>query len=80
MGFVRRPDPLEPPLVDSVRKYYLRIWGGGLAICVAGFIAGILLQRAHYRGQAGLVLAVLSAMLGVFFAFCLASDWSRSKA
>jgi hypothetical protein len=71
---IRPPNPLEPPLMPGVRRYYRRLFGGGLAICLVGVVVGILLQRASYRGQAGLILAVVSGMLGVIFALNLAPE------
>jgi hypothetical protein len=73
MVFTRPPDPLEPPQMPGVRRCFLRLHGGGLALCLAGVVGGIFLQRAHYRGQAGLILALLSGMLGVVFALSLLS-------
>jgi hypothetical protein len=42
-------------------------------VCLIGVLAGVFLQRAHYRGQAGLILAIVSGMLGVIFAEGLVS-------
>ena len=68
--FNRPPNPLEPPLMPGVRRYYLRLFGSGLVLCVIGVVAGIFIQRVQIRGQAGLILALVSGMLGLV---CLAS-------
>ncbi len=57
--------------MPSVKRYYRRLFGSGLAICAVGMAVGIILQQIHYRGQAGLILAILSGMLGVFCIFSL---------
>jgi hypothetical protein len=77
--FGRRPDPLAPPLSESVRRYYLRIYGGGLTLCLAGIVVGILLQKAQYRGQAGLILSMVSGMLGLVCAEGLISLGGRRR-
>ena len=64
----RPPGPLDEPLMPGVERYDRRLHLGGLAVCLAGVVGGILLQRAHVRGQAGLILALVSGMLGVVFA------------
>ena len=63
--FNRRPDPLKPPLTPEVQRYHRRLFGAGLALCAVGVVAGVWLQRAHVRGQLGLILAVVSGMLGL---------------
>jgi hypothetical protein len=77
--FGRPPDPLDPPVPESGRRYYLRIYGGGLVLCVVGIVAGIVLQRAHYRGQAGLILSIVSGMLGLVCAEGLVSHRTRGR-
>jgi hypothetical protein len=79
MPFTRGPHPLDPPISESVRRYYLRLYAGGLILSLIGIGVGIVLQRAHYRGQAGLILAIVSGMFGVLFAAGLTSIPSRRR-
>lgn len=69
--FARAPKPGDEPLMPGVRRYYRRLFGGGMVLCLTGIVAGILIQRTHYRGDLGLVMSIVSGMLGAFCAFCL---------
>jgi hypothetical protein len=68
--------PPEIPTREQRRRDVLN-YGGALAGCVLGFVAGYLIRRSGWGGDFGTIIAFFSMVLALFCALGLAVSLKR---